>query len=64
MNWESPTEFFAMGGHGLYVWGSFAVAALLMIIEMVLVKIKCQRTRQRMLRLAQARQKAVKEDES
>jgi heme exporter protein D len=23
MNWGSASEFFAMGGHGLYVWGSF-----------------------------------------
>jgi heme exporter protein D len=22
MNWQSPAEFFAMGGYGLYVWGS------------------------------------------
>ncbi len=30
-------EFFAMGGHGFYVWGSFGVAAVFMIIEAVLV---------------------------
>jgi heme exporter protein D len=38
MNWESPTEFFAMGGHGLYVWGSFGVTALALIIEPLLLK--------------------------
>ena len=37
MNWESPTAFFAMGGYGLYVWGSFGVCALLMIMEPILV---------------------------
>lgn len=26
-------EFFAMGGHGLYIWGSYGAAALLMIGE-------------------------------
>jgi heme exporter protein D len=33
MNWGSPSEFFAMGGHGLYVWGSYGVTALLMVVE-------------------------------
>jgi heme exporter protein D len=36
MNWGSPAEFFAMGGYGLYVWGSFGVCALLMIVEPIL----------------------------
>ena len=25
MSWGSAGEFFAMGGYGLYVWGSYAV---------------------------------------
>ena len=25
MNWNSASEFFAMGGYGLYVWGSYGV---------------------------------------
>ena len=33
MNWDSAADFFAMGGYGLYVWGSYAVAALCMVIE-------------------------------
>jgi len=36
MNWESPAAFFAMGGYGVYVWGSFGVCALLMILEPIL----------------------------
>ena len=36
MNWHSASEFFAMGGYGLYVWGSYAVTALFMGIEPVL----------------------------
>jgi heme exporter protein D len=35
MNWGSAAEFFAMGGYGLYVWGSYAVTALCIIIELV-----------------------------
>lgn len=33
MNWHSPAEFFAMGGYGLYVWGSFGVCAAALVIE-------------------------------
>ena len=36
MNWHSASEFFAMGGYGLYVWGSYGVAAVLMAVEPVL----------------------------
>ena len=33
MQWSSPEAFFAMGGYGLYVWGSYAVTALLIGVE-------------------------------
>ncbi len=36
MNWESPAAFFAMGGYGFYVWGSFGACALLMVVEPIL----------------------------
>ena len=36
MNWNSASEFFAMGGYGLYVWGSYAVTAAFMLVEPVL----------------------------
>ena len=38
MNWASASEFFAMGGYGLYVWGSYGVALLLMAAEPVLAR--------------------------
>ena len=38
MNWGSASEFFAMGGHGLYVWGSFGACAALMAIEPILAR--------------------------
>jgi len=34
MNWGSASEFFAMGGYGFYVWGSYAVAFLCFAIEL------------------------------
>jgi heme exporter protein D len=37
MNWGSASEFFAMGGYALYVWGSFGVTAGLIVVEIVLL---------------------------
>ncbi len=37
MNWGSLDAFLAMGGYGLYVWGSFGVTALIMVVEPILV---------------------------
>ena len=34
MQWGSWAEFWAMGGYGLYVWGSFAVTLLCMAGEL------------------------------
>ncbi|HQR75633.1 MAG TPA: heme exporter protein CcmD [Burkholderiaceae bacterium] len=33
MNWGSWDAFWAMGGYGLYVWGSYAVAVAVAAIE-------------------------------
>lgn len=38
MEWESWSAFWAMGGYGGYVWGSFAVTAAVMIGELILVR--------------------------
>ena len=38
MIWNSWTEFWAMGGYGLYVWGSFGVTAMCVALEMIWVK--------------------------
>ena len=37
MYWNSLSDFLAMGTHGLYVWGSFIVMAIVMILEPVLL---------------------------
>jgi heme exporter protein D len=34
LNWASASDFLAMGGYGLYVWGSFGVTALVMLLEL------------------------------
>lgn len=35
MRWESWSQFWAMGGYAVYVWGSVGVTALLMALEVV-----------------------------
>jgi heme exporter protein D len=47
MNWASAEEFFRMGGYGLYVWGSYAVTAVLMLVEPVLAARRRRRAAQR-----------------
>ena len=37
MIWHSASDFFAMGGYGLYVWGSMAVVALCVGAETALL---------------------------
>lgn len=37
MHWDSAAAFFQMGGYGLYVWGSYAVAVVCMVAEPLLV---------------------------
>ncbi len=39
MIWNSPAEFFAMGGYALYVWMSFGVCLVFMVIEPILIKL-------------------------
>jgi heme exporter protein D len=38
MNASSLTEVMALGGYGLYVWGSYAVTLALMLLEPWLVR--------------------------
>ena len=40
MNWASWSDFFAMGGYALYVWGSYAVTAGLIAMEVVMLLVR------------------------
>lgn len=42
MIWASWSDFWAMGGYALYVWGSYAVVALGLLLE---VRAAAQRQR-------------------
>jgi heme exporter protein D len=48
-------EFFNMGGYALYVWGSFAMTALLMLAEPLLVSRRRKLTLQRVSRLVRSK---------
>lgn len=37
MNWASWADFWAMGGHALYVWGSFAMCVAAVLVEVLLL---------------------------
>lgn len=37
IHWNSLADFLAMGGYGFYVWGSFGMTALIMLIEPIAV---------------------------
>ena len=38
MQWNSVSEFFAMGGYALYVWPSFGLTAAAVIYEVIAVR--------------------------
>jgi heme exporter protein D len=37
MSWGSFDNFLAMGGYGLYVWGSYGVTLVLIATELILL---------------------------
>jgi len=37
MHWSSLSEFFSMGGYGLYVWGSYALTLVLLGGEVMML---------------------------
>jgi heme exporter protein D len=39
------SEFFAMGGHGFYVWGAYAVTFGLLAAEVMLLRRRAHRAR-------------------
>ena len=38
MQWNSVSDFFAMGGYGFYVWGSFGLTAAVVAGELLLLR--------------------------
>ncbi len=48
----SVAEFFHMGGYALYVWGSFGVSLLLMVLEPILLRGRRRNILKRIARMA------------
>lgn len=48
----SAAEFFAMGGYGFYVWGSYGVTALLIIAEIIWVIQRRKALQKRLARMS------------
>ncbi len=36
MNWSGPSDFLAMGGYAVYVWGAYGVTAACMLLDPIL----------------------------
>jgi len=51
MIWESWQAFWAMGGYGLYVWGSFGMTLLCVVGEIALLRRHRTQVLQRLRRL-------------
>ena len=37
-NWASWSDFIAMGGYGMYVWGSLGACTFAMVLELALLR--------------------------
>lgn len=64
MIWASWSDFFAMGGYAFYVWGSYAVTAVLMIAEVIFVMRRRRDVLMRLARTVSAEQNEGNGDES
>jgi heme exporter protein D len=47
MKWGSFAAFLAMGGYGVYVWGSYGVTVLLIALEVALLVARHRAARRR-----------------
>lgn len=61
--WGSVSEFFAMGGHGFYIWGSYIVTAVFLLGEVFLVRKRKKAIEKRIARMSRLNEK-VDTDES
>ncbi len=57
--WNSFSDFLAMGGYGLYVWGSFGVTVLIMAVEPIVVARNQKATKSRLKRQIRAESRSV-----
>ncbi|PIV88977.1 MAG: heme exporter protein CcmD [Hydrogenophilales bacterium CG17_big_fil_post_rev_8_21_14_2_50_63_12] len=53
MEWASWSDFWNMGGYGLYIWGSYGVTVAGVLIEVILLKRASAETRRSLKRMQQ-----------
>jgi heme exporter protein D len=58
MNWNSLSDFLAMGGYAFYVWGSYIVTFALMAAEVVLLALRRRGVLQNLRKFVSAEQGA------
>lgn len=61
IHWNSFSDFIAMGGYGFYVWGSFGLTALIMIVEPIVVTRNRKNTIARLKRQLRAENRGDRE---
>jgi heme exporter protein D len=59
--WNSFGDFLHMGGYGVYVWGSFGVTALIMLVEPIVVARNRKTTIARLKRQLRAESRTTSE---
>jgi heme exporter protein D len=57
MSWHSWSEFLAMGGYALYVWGSYAVTLVVLIGEIAALVMRRQGVVGRLVKYYAARRR-------
>ena len=62
MYWNSFSDFIAMGGYAGYVWGSFGVTALILIVEPILALRRQRQTISRLKRQLRAEARTPSEN--
>jgi len=50
MYFDSLSDFINMGGHGLYVWSSYAITLVLLVASVLLPWLNLRRTRRQLSR--------------
>jgi len=45
MKWQSLAHFLSMGGYGFYVWGSYGVAVVVVVLELALLRARTRAAR-------------------
>ena len=55
MNWGSAEAFWNMGGAATFVWGSYAVTLIVIVVELILLFQRRKNTVSRLLRLRRGR---------